>query len=91
MQPLNKRLILFHLKEAKEQIDAIIQSLENDPTYEEKFSIGLDFEHAYHHLNTSWNSRYAPEDEVETIPIFNTRRQFPNDITFDIVPEDDLK
>lgn len=91
MQTLNKRLILFHLKEAQEQIDATIQSLENDPTYEEKFSIEVDFQHAYHHLNTSWNSRHAPEDEVETIPIFNTRRQFPNDITFDMLSEDNLK
>lgn len=82
-QPMNKDAILFHLKEAKEELDRTIASLESDPGYgPEEFSIAAA--HLYHHLNTAWNGR----DESEAAhrecgeENFHRWRRFPTNEEF---------
>jgi len=55
---MNHQAVLFHLKEAREELDRTIAGLENDPTYSAgKFKVAMM--HLYHHLNTAWNGRRA--------------------------------
>jgi len=55
---LNRKWILAHLKEAKEELDRTIDRIETDAEYDEdEFKIAID--HIYTHLNTAWNERKA--------------------------------
>lgn len=76
---MNSKLILFHLQEAKEELDGIIKNLQTDSLHNEG-SFTVEMQHLYHHLNTSWNSRNSSENENETDELFKKRRQFPSDI-----------
>ena len=78
---MNKEYILYNLKDAFEQLESIIKDIETNGEYE----IGeysADMQHLYHHINTSWNSRYASKIESEecTKENFVKWRQFPDDI-----------
>ena len=55
---MNKEAILFHLHEAKDELDRTISELETDTEYEfGDFIVGMG--HLYHHLNTAWHGRDA--------------------------------
>lgn len=58
MMPMNKQAVLFHLKEAKEELDRTIKELEKDPRFREA-QLLVQMGHMYHHLNTAWNGRKA--------------------------------
>ena len=53
---MNHRVILFHLREAKEELDGAIFHVERNPDYDVgQFVVAMS--HLYHHLNTAWNGR----------------------------------
>ena len=75
---MNKEAILFHLREAKEELDRTIHDLEIDPDYDiGEFVVGMG--HLYHHLNTAWNGRDAPRERHRDCAQhdFDTWRKFP--------------
>jgi hypothetical protein len=77
---MNRDAVLFHLKEAKEELDRTITEIANDPTYEfGAFQVAMS--HLYHHLNTAWNGRDASaERRRECIQSdFDLWRKFPSD------------
>jgi hypothetical protein len=52
----NRSVVLFHLREAADQLKQTIQELEGSGDYgTEEFQV--DMGHLYHHLNTAWNGR----------------------------------
>ena len=53
---MNRRAILFHLKEAREELDRTIAEIEKDRKYADSRFI-FNMGHLYHHLNTAWNAR----------------------------------
>jgi hypothetical protein len=53
---MNRHVVLFHLKEAAEELDRIIQEIAENPKFSE-VEFGIAMGHAYHHLNTAWNGR----------------------------------
>ena len=78
---MNKKWILFHLKEAQEEIESTIKDIEADPEYDYgEYSVAMA--HLYHHINTAWNSRDSTEQEANesTENNFNKWRKFPTDI-----------
>jgi hypothetical protein len=75
---MNKEAILFHLGEAKEELDRTIQELQNDPDYcEEEFRVAMG--HLYHHLNTAWNGRNESRERHRDCAQedFDAWRKFP--------------
>lgn len=78
---MNKEWVLFHLKEALEEIESTIKEIESEPEYDEpEFSVAIA--HLYHHVNTAWNSRHSSDEETEECSEsnFNEWRQFPSDV-----------
>lgn len=78
---LNKEYILFHLREAKEELDRTILDLERDPEYDfGEFSVAI--QHLYHHVNTAWNAREVSVAEAEECSEenFYRWRLFPQDV-----------
>lgn len=78
---MNKEYILYHLKEAQEQLLESISGLESDPEYD----IGEflpDMSHLYHHINTAWNAREASEAAAANCSEadFNSWRKMPSSI-----------
>ena len=58
---MNKDHLLFHLKEASEELSRTVADCENDPDYSEG-ELTVAMQHLYHHLNTAWNThKLSPE------------------------------
>jgi hypothetical protein len=77
---MNERAILFHLKEAKEELDSTIAEIADSASYDiGEFRVAMG--HIYHHLNTAWNGRDASADRHHTCAKndFNAWRKFPAD------------
>ena len=75
---MNRDWVLFHLREARKQLEQTINEIETDESY----SYGdyqVDMSHAYHHLNTAWNSQDATDQEAKESNDgnFERWRQFP--------------
>ena len=76
---MNIDSLLFHLKEAKEELDSTIAEIEGDTSYDiGQFRVSMS--HLYHHLNTAWNSRDAATDRhLECAQSdFDEWRKFPS-------------
>ena len=76
---MNRDAVLFHLCEAKEQLDQTIAEMTNDPNFcLESFQV--DMSHLYHHLNTAWNGRDASQEQhnASNQNDFNLWRKFPS-------------
>ncbi|MDR0534060.1 MAG: hypothetical protein LBH01_08900 [Verrucomicrobiales bacterium] len=58
---MNKRWVLFELKEALEQLTATISEIQNKDYDVETFRVHMG--HAYHHLNTAWNAKDCTDAE----------------------------
>ena len=75
---MNWEIILYNLKEAREQIEEIekLVAKENSPS-ESEFQIKL--EHCYHHLNFAWNIRHSSTDDYRNLSDkdFNKWSKFP--------------
>ena len=75
---MNRNVVLFHLREAAEQLNETIRDLEGNPDYgKEEFQVELG--HVYHHLNTAWNGRDQTDAQFEkcTDEDFDRFRRFP--------------
>lgn len=77
---MNREVVLFHLREAKEQLDSMIAEIPSDPEYD----IGefrVEMGHVYHHLNTAWNGRDQTDEQFKkcTDVDFARFRRFPQD------------
>ncbi len=59
---LNRRWIVQHLTEAVEEIQKTIEAVKN-PTYGEGYYL-VAMSHAYHHMNTAWNARFATHEST---------------------------
>ena len=60
---MNKDYLLWHLKEAKEELDRTIVEIEESSDYDVgEYLVAMS--HLYHHINTAWNARDAPNDEA---------------------------
>jgi hypothetical protein len=76
---MNQSIVLFHLREAAEQLNKTIQGLETDKSYGFG-NFQVEIAHLYHHLNTAWNGRDQTDAEFAqcTDESFKRFRQFPN-------------
>lgn len=87
---MNKEHVLFHLREAKEELDSLIRDVTSEPDFEfGEYVVGMS--HLYHHVNTAWNGRDAsPQDAEEcTQSNFDSWRQMPNSEELLLVSEDE--
>ncbi|WP_205313740.1 hypothetical protein [Rheinheimera maricola] len=78
---MNKEWVLFHLKEALEEIENTIKEIETEPEYDDsEFSVAVA--HLYHHVNTAWNSRNCSDQDVDESSDDNFTKwgQFPSDL-----------
>ncbi len=78
---MNRDWVLFNLREAEKELRQTIAAMESTPDYGTgEFSVAMT--HAYHHLNTAWNSRDATPSAVDECgeTDFFRWRQFPVDI-----------
>jgi hypothetical protein len=78
---MNKKLVVFHLTEAVEQL----QSTLADISQHDEYAYGnflVDMQHVYYHLNTGWNAKDAPDAVAEpgSDELFNRWGQFPTDL-----------
>ena len=76
---MNRNVVLFHLREAAQQLNETIQSLASDGAYgAEEFQVEMG--HLYHHVNTAWNGRHQTEEQFRkcTDADFAQFRKFPN-------------
>ena len=82
---MQKDYILFHLNEAKEALDEIINDLKSNSEYDTP-EFEVDIQHLYHHINTAWNSKFASNKEIEECSgeDFNKWRDFPTDIEMSV-------
>ena len=77
---MNRDAVLFHLKEAREELDRTIAELASDPAYAPgEFQTAMS--HLYHHLNTAWNGRTASAERHRKCSQsdFDQWRKFPKD------------
>jgi hypothetical protein len=77
---MNRSVVLFHLREAAEQLNDTIQSLANDGDYGTE-ELQVEMGHLYHHLNTAWNGRDQSDEQFEkcTAQDFARFQKFPNE------------
>jgi len=75
---LNRDWIARHLTEALEEIQKTIREVRN-PTYREGDYL-VAMSHAYHHINTAWNARFASSEQHRecTQADFDSWRKFPH-------------
>src|SRR3954465_11451539 len=80
---MNHRVVLFHLREAAEELNRTTKEIARDPRYEET-SLEAAIGHAYHHLNTAWNGRKQTDKQFRdcTDRDFNRFRKFPKEKEF---------
>jgi hypothetical protein len=78
---MNREWVLHNLREAEQELRQTIAEIESTADYGYgEFVVAMS--HAYHHLNTAWNSRDEAEAVVRECSAenFERWRQFPNDI-----------
>lgn len=76
---MNRDAVLFHLREAKEELDRTISEVAGDPAYDYgEFAVAMS--HLYQHLNTAWNGREASEERFSQCrqDDFEAWRKFPS-------------
>lgn len=78
---MNRESVLFHLREAHEAIEGLIQEIEDDADYDADV-LYVDMQHVYHHVNTAWNTRDVSSERTHTCSQedFDAWRQFPSDL-----------
>lgn len=79
---MNKDWILFHLREAEEELKRTIANLGAGRDVDEiEFEIALA--HVYNHLNAAWNARAATDEQIaaQSDDDFYRWREFPTDIS----------
>jgi hypothetical protein len=77
---MNRSVVVFHLREAAEQLKETIHSLESGGEYGiEEFQVEMG--HLYQHVNTAWNGRDQTDAQFAecTDQDFNQFRRFPKE------------
>lgn len=79
---MNKDWILFHLREAREELKRTITQVEAAPGVDE-IELEIAIAHIYIHLNTAWNSRALRGERIaaQSEEDFYNWRTFPTDIS----------
>lgn len=77
---MNRQIVLFHLREAAEQLDKTIQTLVGETDYGAE-ELRVEMSHLYHHLNTAWNGRDQTDAQFQecTDEDFERFRKFPSE------------
>jgi len=77
---MNKAWVQFHMKEALDELSKLLGLVERSALSEEEFEVGIT--HAYHHLNTAWNSRAIDDEQARQHSDYDfvQWRQFPADL-----------
>ena len=77
---MNREWVHFHLQKASEELQTLVTALESSTIEDEEFEIAMT--HAYHHLNTAWNSRSISDEQARqhTDWDFVQWRQFPKEL-----------
>lgn len=77
---MNNRWVTFHLGEAVEELQTVINVLNLRSMTAEEFELAL--ERAYDHINTAWNSRSISDEDAaqHSDADFVKWRQFPKDL-----------
>jgi hypothetical protein len=80
---MNRQVVLFHLKEAAEELEKTIEEMAENPKFSE-VEFGIAMGHAYHHLNTAWNGRNQTNKQFSacTERDFDRFRRFPKEAEF---------
>jgi len=78
---MNRDWVLSNLREAENELRRTIAEIESTPDYGTGDLI-VAMTHAYHHLNTAWNSRDKSPAAVasQSDTDFANWRQFPSDL-----------
>lgn len=78
---MNRDWVLFHLREAHQELTRTIAQLAEDPECEYGHYWPV-LQHLYHHLNTAWNARDATPAEVGQARDVDFSRwsRFPTDL-----------
>ena len=75
---MNRTWVLFHLREAAEELSRTISEIETEADYDDvEFEVAM--QHLYHHVNTAWNARDASAQATTECSEndFYVWRQFP--------------
>ena len=78
---MNKPAIEFHLQEAQEALNTMLESLRTDPDFE-CGAYWVQMQHLYRHINTAWNARHATDDQTSPLSQedFDRWGQYPADL-----------
>jgi hypothetical protein len=76
---MNKQVILFHLREALEQLQRTVKEVEQKDYGVEDLQVAMG--HLYHHLNTAWNGKDCTNKEFKECSDenFSKWRKFPKE------------
>ena len=80
---LNKKWVLWNLREAVEEINRTIAELETEPDYGEA-ALCVRLRETYNHLNTGWNARDVSDEAAQAASDddFDRWWQMPDDIIY---------
>jgi hypothetical protein len=84
MPKLNRKIILYNIQDAREELQRIEAMLSaKSPPGEGTFQVAM--QHAFHHLNFAWNIRHWPSERYANLSDrdFKTAGEFPTDLAFD--------
>ncbi len=77
---MNLGYIQYNLKQAREELDAMINGIKKNADYEEgEYVVAMT--HLYHHINTAWNARDVSKERSDNCSEedFKTWRRFPKE------------
>jgi len=82
---MNREWILFHLKEAHEELRSAIEEFEKRSDCDDGEYL-VTMMHLYHHLNTAWNAKDVSIEDarISSDENFSKWRQFPSDIDMSV-------
>ena len=78
---MNLELLAFHIGEAEEELRSLKAAIAEPDFDEESLFVGL--EHAFHHLNSAWNTREIASHDEANRRFYELRRfasQFIRDL-----------
>jgi hypothetical protein len=80
---MNRNAVLFHLREAAEELNKMLSEIEQRRSYSEA-SLEVAMGHLYHHLNTAWNGRAQTAAQFKECSDddFDRFRRFPKEHEF---------
>ena len=80
---MNKNIVIFHLREAAEELNQTIAEMEKDSDYD-SVNLSISMGHLYHHLNTAWNGQHQTDEEFQECSdeSFRKFRRFPSEAEF---------